>query len=228
MIAPDSRSCASQAKTSQTRRMASALPDATPEQPDLGAPQGRVRSPEGRGSKLPSAFLLPRRSPLGRRGGSRAPTQLQPGDGRQARSQGRNGGRHCPWRHRRWPRLGQPPHAHRGDAPMTNQTALQTAPQTTGKQGGLAAPDGPKPPFTWAMALRYLPDAPTRSGVVSRFRAAGFSADKFESSRKTRLALADALTREEDRLEFQRGKGAAEQRDMIRQLRRALECEGDR
>ncbi len=80
--------------------------------------------------------------------------------------------------------------------------------------------------FQWPDVLRVLSDPQTRSSVVSRFRAAGFSADKFESSRKTRLALADALTREEDRLEFLRGKGAAEQRALIRTLRRALECEG--
>jgi len=75
--------------------------------------------------------------------------------------------------------------------------------------------------------LRALPDPQTRSSVVSRFRTAGFSADKFESSGKTRLALADALTREEDRLELVRGKAAAEQRALMRVLRRSIECEAD-
>jgi hypothetical protein len=79
--------------------------------------------------------------------------------------------------------------------------------------------------FRWPDVVRVLQDAETRSYAVNALRDAGFSPDSFESQRKARETVAEALVRLEDQAELCRGSLAARRREAIRQIRRALELE---
>ena len=84
---------------------------------------------------------------------------------------------------------------------------------------------------TWPEVLRVLQDDETRSCALASFRTSGFDAETFGRKREAREAIADGLTRTEDRLEYReldRGRGhvdARRQRLAISDVRRLLERE---
>jgi hypothetical protein len=86
-------------------------------------------------------------------------------------------------------------------------------------------------PTTWPDVLRCLPEDETRSCAIGRYRDAGFAADSFGHRRNAREAMADALTRTEDWLEYRevdlprRAHLYRAERDAIRDVRRRLEWE---
>lgn len=73
----------------------------------------------------------------------------------------------------------------------------------------------------WPDVLRAVQDSNNRSLLVRRMRDAGFSADDFSHSGKTRQLVADILTKLEDGAE---GRSPTE-RDRVRAVRRRLEWE---
>lgn len=86
----------------------------------------------------------------------------------------------------------------------------------------------------WPEVLRAVQDDEARSFTFASFRAAGFTPDHWvdrHMGRKAREAMADALTRTEDRLEMSaadeiRGRSRRESaRAEIRIVRRQLEVE---
>lgn len=110
-------------------------------------------------------------------------------------------------------------------------SAPRRAPRDPGKTSSdflLRAAGGP---VAWRDVLAVLQDDETRSYALSRFRDAGFSADAFGHRRAAREALADALTRTEDWLEYRevdhprRAHWYRPQREAIRGVRRRLEWE---
>lgn len=79
---------------------------------------------------------------------------------------------------------------------------------------------------TWPDVVRAVPDPSTRSRLASAIREAGFSLDSLPTRSAARGALADALTREEDRIELRRSCPAQRaELDALRALRRAIEVE---
>jgi hypothetical protein len=80
------------------------------------------------------------------------------------------------------------------------------------------------PPVVWRDVLRVVQDEQTRSEVVTRFRASGFTADDFGHERKAREALTETLVWVEDKLES-RGYWTKAERAQIRGVRRRLELE---
>jgi hypothetical protein len=85
--------------------------------------------------------------------------------------------------------------------------------------------------LAWADVLRVLQGDETRERCLSRYRAAEFTPDDFGCLRAAREAMADALTRTEDWLEYREldePKGRLDryrQRMAIRDVRRRLERE---
>lgn len=77
--------------------------------------------------------------------------------------------------------------------------------------------------FGWPDVLRVIHDDETRSAVLTRYRAAGWTPDDFARCRAARAAMADAVTRREDVLELRRGRDA--ERAELRELRRRIERE---
>jgi hypothetical protein len=73
---------------------------------------------------------------------------------------------------------------------------------------------------TWPDVVRILHADEARDFVMGRYRAAGFTPDDFGHKRPAREAMADALTRAEDRLGLAPSSPA---RDAIRDVRRRLE-----
>ena len=77
--------------------------------------------------------------------------------------------------------------------------------------------------FGWSDVLRVLQTDETRSYVAGRIRNAGISRESWGGTIEGRLAVADALTRVEDRLELAAGPKAATMRVEVRGLRRRIE-----
>lgn len=76
----------------------------------------------------------------------------------------------------------------------------------------------------WADVLRAVLGGEARSAALGAYRAAGFTPDDFGRLRAARMAMADALTRCEDRLEIAH-PGTRAERGAIRTVRRRLERE---
>lgn len=99
-----------------------------------------------------------------------------------------------------------------------------TAARDLGKTSARETARGRGGAATYRNVLAALPDDATRLETLRRYRAAGFTADDFATSRKARRAMAEALTRTEDRLEIEHPRRIAE-RDAIKAVRRRLELE---
>jgi hypothetical protein len=76
---------------------------------------------------------------------------------------------------------------------------------------------------TWPDVLRAAQGS--RDSVLAAYRAAEFGSEDFARLRPAREAMADALTRAEDRLETKRGAVNAAEREAIRGVRCRLELE---
>lgn len=81
-------------------------------------------------------------------------------------------------------------------------------------------------PVTWPEVLRALDGAGVRPIALAHYFGLGFTADIFASSsrraRPARAAMADTLTRVEDRLETEQPRRS---RSALRAIRRRLELE---
>ena len=75
----------------------------------------------------------------------------------------------------------------------------------------------------WSDVLRVLQTDETRSYVAGRIRDAGISRESWGGTIEGRRAVADALTRVEDRLELTAGSKAAAMRVEVRRFRRQVE-----
>lgn len=80
------------------------------------------------------------------------------------------------------------------------------------------------PTVAWSDVIRVLHRDRTREFVLARYRDAGFTPDDFGHKRPAREAMADALTRAEDRLEDV-SSAPSRERDGLRDVRRRLEWE---
>lgn len=100
------------------------------------------------------------------------------------------------------------------ETPARNRrkTAIEKTERTLG--GVLGGPD----------VLRAVPGDEARSLALEHYRGTGFGPDDFGRHRAARQAMADSLTRTEDRLELQGSRYDAE-RIGIRAVRRRLERE---
>lgn len=77
----------------------------------------------------------------------------------------------------------------------------------------------------WPEVLRAAQGDETRSAVAASLAGCGFSADSFASQRRAREVVADALSRQEDRLEGLRGVRREQERERLAGVRRRLELE---
>lgn len=99
----------------------------------------------------------------------------------------------------------------------------KTMPRSPRKTRPAQRTRAPETPVTWPEVLQAIQDTETRSSVVFGFRAAGFTPDQM-SLRSAHVALADAITREEDRLEMQVDCSSRRTiRTSLRTIRRRLE-----
>jgi hypothetical protein len=96
---------------------------------------------------------------------------------------------------------------------------------TTEKTARAKTARAPGPPIGWPDVLRVIPDEPTRSTALSRFRAAGFKPDEFAHHRNVRESVLEGHVSAEDALEAIRGEGATASRRAIKAVRRRLEVE---
>ena len=116
---------------------------------------------------------------------------------------------------------------------LTDEGTCHTGtPIQRAQHGASGTPTPPKKGrVTWPEVLRVLQDDETRSCALASFRTSGFDAETFGRKREAREAIADGLTRTEDRLEYReldRGRGhvdARRQRLAISDVRRLLERE---
>lgn len=74
----------------------------------------------------------------------------------------------------------------------------------------------------WSDVSRCLEDPKTRARVLSKYKAAGFTADEFGRLVAAKTAMMDALTGAEDWLELDH-PGRKRERDGIKQVRRGIE-----
>jgi len=103
---------------------------------------------------------------------------------------------------------------------------IHTLPKTPEKRAPRGARSAVGRIATWPDVVRAVPDPSTRSRLAGAIREAGFSLDSLPTRSAARAALADALTREEDRVELRRSC-PTQQAELyaLRALRRAIEAE---
>jgi hypothetical protein len=105
---------------------------------------------------------------------------------------------------------------------------MRTAEAPTRSRRKHAVRDRARPVGTvsaWPDVLRAVQSDEGRSTVLGLYRAPGFTPDEFAHRREARIAIAEALTRLEDSLEFRCGRLVAEERARVQAARRRLERE---
>lgn len=105
---------------------------------------------------------------------------------------------------------------------------MQTDPSASpriDKTGSRKRSSAPGRACSYREVLAALQSDGARSGALSAYRAAGFTADDFATRRQARLAMLEALVSAEDVLEIAARGRMTSERLAVRDVRRRLESE---